>query len=163
MEGASDTGGARPLADGVEIRDARFDEIDELLPLMRAYCDFYESDPPDDGLRTMARALIEDSSQGVLLIARKGGSAVGFAAMDWKWSSLRGSRVGYLEDLFVTPDARGDGIADALIGICAERCRERALPVLQWLTAPDNLRAQSVYNRVGGTAGTFLEYELELG
>ena len=35
--------GPRKLAEGVEIRDAREDELDELLPLMRAYCDFYES------------------------------------------------------------------------------------------------------------------------
>ena len=26
-------------------------EVEELLPLMRAYCDFYEAYPPDEGLR----------------------------------------------------------------------------------------------------------------
>jgi hypothetical protein len=35
--------------------------------------------------------------------------------------------------------------------------------VITWLTAPDNDRAQAVYNRVGANADTFLEYELELG
>jgi len=34
--------------------------------------------------------------------------------------------------------------------------------VMSWLTAPDNQRAQAVYNRVGGTSEAFLEYELEL-
>jgi hypothetical protein len=34
--------------------------------------------------------------------------------------------------------------------------------VLTWITAPDNRRAQAVYNRSGAAAGTWLEYELEL-
>jgi GNAT superfamily N-acetyltransferase len=154
--------GPRPLADGVEIRPARPEEAEELLPLMRAYCDFYESSPPDEGLMEMMRTLIADPSQGALFIARDGTRAVGFAAVDWKWSSLKGARIGYLEDLFVDPDARGNGIADALIEICAERCRELGIPAMEWLTAPDNHRAQKVYDRTGATPETFIEYDLEL-
>ena len=32
---------------------------------------------------------------------------------------------------------------------------------MSWLTAPDNKRAQGVYDRIGAP-GAFLEYELEL-
>jgi GNAT superfamily N-acetyltransferase len=148
----------------MEIRDARPDEVEDVLPLLRAYCDFYESNPPDEGLREMARALIGNPSEGALFIARDAdGAAVGVATMDWKWSSTRGSRVGYLEDLFVSPDARGGGVAEALIGACAERCRERGAPVLMWQTATDNDRARAVYDRVGAVPETWIEYELELG
>lgn len=152
----------RALADGVEIRDARLEEAEELLPLMRAYCDFYEASPPDQGLLEMARALVTDPNQGALFIAREGGAAVGFAALDWKWSSLKGARIGHLEDLFVAPEGRGRGIADALIEACAERCRERGAPAMEWLTAPDNHRAQAVYDRTGAVAETFVEYDLGL-
>jgi GNAT superfamily N-acetyltransferase len=153
----------RPLDPAVEIREARADEIEDLLPLMRGYCEFYEADPDDAGLRAMARSLIEDSSQGFMLIARAAeGAALGFATVDWKWSMLKGARVGYLEDLFVSPEARGGGIADALIDACAQRCRERGMPALQWLTATDNHRAQKVYERTGAESGTYLEYDLEL-
>ena len=147
----------------MEIRPARTEEIEELLPLMRGYCDFYESSPSDDGLREMASALISDPERGALFIARTDdGEAAGFAAMDWKWSSLRGSRIGYLEDLFVSPDHRGGGYAEALIEACAARCRERGAPVLEWMTAPDNQRAQAVYRRVGATGSDWVEFELEL-
>src|SRR5436190_4928517 len=124
----------RPLADGVEIRPAREDEIDELMPLMRAYCDFYESSPSDDGLRNMLAILIKDSSQGTVFIARDDGRAVGVATLDWKWSSLKGARIGYLEDLFVDPQVRGKGIADSLIEICADRCRELGMAAMEWAT-----------------------------
>src|SRR5262249_39872609 len=110
--------GPRRLAEGVEIRPAREDEIEEMLPLIRAYCEFYETEPKDEGLRKMFQTLITDSSQGAVFIARDArhdGKAVGFATLDWKWSSLKAARTGYLEDLFVDPEARGKGIADALI------------------------------------------------
>src|SRR5881392_4312332 len=110
--------GSRALAEGVEIRPARTEEIEEMLPLIRAYCDFYETAPDDEGLRRMFETLIIDPSQGAVFIARDDGKAVGFATLDWKWSSLKAAKIGYLEDLFVDPDARGRGIADALIETC---------------------------------------------
>jgi GNAT superfamily N-acetyltransferase len=152
----------RELADGVEIRDARLEETEELLPLMRAYCDFYEASPPDEGLLELARTLIADPEEGSMFIAREGEQAVGFATLDWKWSSLKAAKIGYLEDLFVAPETRGRGIADALIEACAERCRQRGAPAMQWQTAPDNRRAQVVYDRTGAVADTYLEYDLKL-
>ena len=152
----------RRPAEGVEIRPAREDEIDDLLPLLRAYCDFYESSPTDEGVIAMVRTLITDPTQGAVFIARRDGRAIGFATLDWKWSMLKGARIGYLEDLFVDPDARGHGTADALIEICADHCRELGMPAMEWLTAPDNHRAQKVYNRTGAASDTYVEYDLEL-
>ena len=154
--------GPRRLAEGVEIRPAGEDEIEEMLPLIRAYCEFYGAEPNDDGLREMFRTMIAEPSQGAVFIARDNARAVGFAVLDWKWSSLKAARIGYLEDLFVDPEARGRGIADALIEICAERCRELGMPAMQWQTAPDNFRAQQVYNRIGAEFDSYLEYDLKL-
>ena len=154
--------GSKELAEGIEIRNARIEEIADLMPLMRAYCDFYESNPSDDGLRDFAEKMISDPKWGCLLIARRGKEAVGFAALAWKWSSLRGSLIGYLDDLFVDPDSRGLGIADALISLCAERALENGATTLVWLTADDNHTAQRVYDRLGGTYGVYREYEIEL-
>jgi GNAT superfamily N-acetyltransferase len=144
------------------IRPATEADLPALLPLIRAYCEFYETDPNDEGIRRMFETLITDPSQGAVFIARDGGRAVGFATLDWKWSSLKGARIGYLEDLFVDPETRGRGIADALIEVCADRCRELGMPALEWLTATDNYRAQKVYNRTGAESGTYMEYDLEL-
>jgi ribosomal protein S18 acetylase RimI-like enzyme len=154
--------GPRQLAEGVEIRPARTEEIEEMLPLIRAYCEFYETEPNDEGIRRMFETLITDPSQGAVFIARADGEAVGFATLGWKWSSLKGARIGYLEDLFVDPETRGRGIADALIDVCAAHCRELDMPALQWMTAPDNHRAQKVYNRTGADADSYVEYDLEL-
>jgi GNAT superfamily N-acetyltransferase len=139
-------------------------DLDALLPLMRGYCDFYGASPTDEGLTEMARAQIASpDSEGMLLVARDGdGPPIGFAAVGWKWSSLRGARVAIMEDLFVDPGARRSGAGQALIEAVAERARSHGAPALLWETALDNKRAQSVYERVGATGEAWLEYELEL-
>src|SRR5689334_7928545 len=84
-------------------------DVDELLVLMRAYCDFYEVSPPDGNLLAIARALIADPvNDGVQLIARDpSGRAVGFATVYWTWSTTSGCRIGIMNDLFVAADSRG--------------------------------------------------------
>jgi ribosomal protein S18 acetylase RimI-like enzyme len=145
------------------IRHASAEDVADLLPLFRAYCDFYEADPTDAGVEEMIRAAIDlPDDQAFLLMAEDGDESVGFAACSWKWSSLRGARIVVLEDLYVREGSRGEGHADSLIAASAALGKEHGAPVLTWLTAPDNVRAQAVYNRVGGTSEPFLEYELEL-
>ena len=164
---AADEAGPRPLAAGIEIRDGRVDDAEGLLPLMRGYCDHYEVNPPDAGLLELARTVATDPGQGQrdqgsIYVAEEDGRLIGFAVMDWKWASTAGARVAHLEDLFVDPDARGKGVADALIARCAERCRELGISSLGWMTAPDNHRAHKVYDRSGAQSSSWLEYELEL-
>jgi GNAT superfamily N-acetyltransferase len=140
-------------------------DLQELLPLMRAYCDFYEVAPGDEALLRMSRALIADPErEGVQLIARaEDGTPLGFATVFWSWTTLSASRLGVMNDLFVTPAARGSGAAEALIAACAERAAAHGATALGWQTAKDNLRAQAVYERVGGKREEWLDYSLETG
>lgn len=130
---------------------------------MRGYCDFYESNPSDEGLDAMIRDTIAlPDDQAFMLVAEDGDEVVGFAACVWKWSSLRGARIVFLDDLFVREASRGEGHADALIAAAAELAKAGGAPAMEWLTMPDNKRAQGVYNRIGGTSELLLEYELDL-
>jgi GNAT superfamily N-acetyltransferase len=140
-------------------------DLDELLPLLRGYCDFYEVDPPDDRLLALSRALIADPDcEGVQLLARDGeGRAVGFATVYWSWETLNAGRIGVMNDLFVAPEARGGGLAEALIEACRERCAAKGAGRLVWQTAKDNARAQAVYDRIGGKRSEWLDYSLEVG
>jgi GNAT superfamily N-acetyltransferase len=140
-------------------------DLDDLLPLMRAYCDFYEVAPPDDDLLALARALIADPDcEGVQLLARDdGGRAVGFATVYWSWETLGAARIGVMNDLFVAPEARGSGLAEALIEACRQRCAAKGARRLVWQTAHDNHRAQAVYDRIGGKRSEWLDYSLEVG
>jgi GNAT superfamily N-acetyltransferase len=145
------------------VRAATEADIEALAPLLRAYTDFYESDPSDAGLEAMARDVIAGPTErAFLLVATDDGEVVGFALNQWKWSSLRGARIVVLDDLFVAESARGHGHADALIEATAEVARSHGAPAISWFTMPDNKRAHTVYDRVGGVPETLIEYELEL-
>ncbi|HEV7494098.1 GNAT family N-acetyltransferase [Baekduia sp.] len=137
-------------------------DLDDLLPLMRAYCDFYEVAPSDAALLALSRALIADPQRdGIQLIARDGsGRAVGFATIYWTWQTLRAARAAVMNDLFVAESARGGGVAEALIAACADAARAHGAPHLLWQTAKDNHRAQAVYDRVGGRKSEWLDYDL---
>lgn len=138
-------------------------DLDALLPLVRAYCDFYDVKPTDAALLALSRALIADPErEGVQLIARVGGGAVGFATIYWSWATTSAARIGVMNDLFVAPDARGSGAADALIRACADECRQHGADELTWQTATDNARAQRVYDRLGATRSQWIDYSLNV-
>jgi GNAT superfamily N-acetyltransferase len=138
-------------------------DLEELLPLMRAYCDFYEVSPSDEALFALSRALIADPGRdGLQLLARSEGRAVGFATIYWSWATTIASRIGVMNDLYVEPAARGTGAADALIEACAEECRRRGAAELTWQTAKDNARAQRVYDRVGAERSEWVDYSLNV-
>jgi GNAT superfamily N-acetyltransferase len=143
--------------DRVELAD-----LDELLVLMRAYCDFYEVSPSDDELFALSRALIDDPEhEGLQLLARDArGRALGFATVYWSWSTTNACRVGVMNDLFVAENARGLGVAERLIEACRSECARRGARKLAWQTAPNNRRAQAVYDRIGATREQWVDYWL---
>ena len=117
--------------------------------------------PADDDLLAVSRALIADPErEGVQLLARADGDAVGFATVYWSWNTLAAARLGIMHDIFVTPDARGTGVADELIRACLEECRTHGAAELAWQTARDNARAQRVYDRMGATRSEWFDYSL---
>ena len=148
----------------IAIREATENDVAALLPLFRRYCTFYESDPTDEGIEAVIRAMITaPEDEAFLLVATdEAGEVVGFASCQWKWSVLRGAKVILLDDLFVADAARGAGYADALIEETAALGRRHGAPLVVWFTQVGNHRAQGVYDRVGGSSEQMLEYQLTL-
>ena len=157
-------GGPHRRAGRAALKIARVthDDVSDLLPLVRAYCDFYEVSPTDESLVEVTHALIAaPETEGVQLLARgDDGAAIGFATLYWSWDTLAAGRIGIMHDLFVTPAARGGGAADSLIGVCVEECAHHRAVRLAWQTARDNMRAHRVYERVGATRDEWLDYWL---
>jgi GNAT superfamily N-acetyltransferase len=65
-----------------------------------------------------------------------------------------------MNDLFVTPAARGLRVGERLIEACREQCRQRGAVSLGWQTALDNDTAQRLYDRVGALRERWLDYSL---
>jgi GNAT superfamily N-acetyltransferase len=144
------------------IMPAGTEDLEDLLSLMRAYCDFYEVSPPDAELRALSQALIDDPEhEGVQLIGRgSDGRPVGFATVYWSWSTTDACRIGVMNDLFVAETGRGQGLAEGLIEACRRACARHGARRMTWQTAPANVRAQAVYDRIGGTREQWIDYWL---
>ncbi len=137
-------------------------DLGELLPMMRAYCDFYEVAPAADDLEALARTLIADpTNEGIQLIARDEESRpLGFATVYWTWQTLNAARAAVMNDLFVAPDARGKGVGRALIEECRRHAREHGAAELVWETALDNETAQRLYDSLPTDKSTWFNYAL---
>jgi GNAT superfamily N-acetyltransferase len=148
----------------VSVTTVEESDLYDLLPLIRSYCDFYDVAPPDGKLIALSRSLLADpADEGIQLIARDDhGRIVGFATLYWSWSTFTASRIAILHDLFVSPDARRSGVAQALMTSCRDKASERGAQELTWQTAKDNAVAQSLYERLGAQRSEWVDYSLSL-
>ena len=144
------------------IARVRAGDVDEVMPLLRGYCEFYEAAPSEAALRGVCAALLEaPDTAGIQLLARlEDGTAVGLATLFWTFSTLNAGPIGLMNDLYVAPAARGRGIGATLIEACAGECMHHGAIALEWYTAPTNKRAQAVYDRTGASREEWINYSL---
>lgn len=105
--------------------------------------------------RGEARALIARAGEdaGLLLLgATSEGRLCAFALAFDLPEIIAGGRAGQLDDLFVAPEARGKGLARALIAELAGIGRTRGWSHLRWLVPRDNLRAKRLYAAIAEPA-----------
>ncbi len=53
----------------------------------------------------------------------------------------------YIDDMFVSPSARGQGIVDLMIQTVGDFAKEQGWDVVRWMTSETNYRARAVYDR----------------
>ncbi|HHL43592.1 MAG TPA: GNAT family N-acetyltransferase [Hellea balneolensis] len=63
----------------------------------------------------------------------------------------------YLEDLFTSKDARGQGVGRALIAAVHREAQKAGADQVYWLTESHNRRAQALYDKVA-TKTPFIKY-----
>jgi GNAT superfamily N-acetyltransferase len=108
----------------------------------------HEVSATEEGLREAlfgARPIIE------VLLAYNGHEPVGFALFFPIFSTFRGRPGLFLEDLFVDPAHRGQGIGTALLAALAGVARERGCIRLEWWVLKWNQPALQFYKRLGAT------------
>jgi|SRR5689334_14222832 len=138
-------------------------QLDALLPLIAAYQRFYEvEDVDDERNRAFFSRFVAPSDDGMLIGAWRGDELLGYACLYWTFTSLVPAEMVLMNDLYVAPEARGEGIGRSLIEASAKIARERGANHLQWVTAPDNATAQHLYDTTGARREPSIEYELEL-
>ncbi len=135
---------------------------DDWEVLWDAYLAFYEEDLDPQVTDATFRRLVDGKGHLHGAIARDAeGRAVGL--VHWLVHPSTWSTQGYcyLEDLFVSPDARAGGVGRALIDHVRTWASAAGAEKVYWLTAETNTTARALYDRVATRTG-FLHYELPL-
>lgn len=117
--------------------------------LYQGYAEFYGVTQTPEMRDKVWSWLFDHNAQSEGLVAvTEDGTVVGITHFRPFARPLSATTGGFLDDLFVSPDARGLGAADALIaGVKAEAVK-RGWSIVRWITAEDNYRARAVYDRM---------------
>ena len=117
--------------------------------LYRGYADFYEVAQSDE-MRDKVWSWLHDKdaeSEGLVAQAADG-TLLGLTHFRPFARPLSATTGCFLDDLFVSPDARGLGVADALVEGVRAIATERGWSVVRWITAENNYRGRGVYDRI---------------
>jgi GNAT superfamily N-acetyltransferase len=82
-------------------------------------------------------------------LAHLAGAAVGYAIVFETYSTFLALPTLYLEDLFVRPDSRGQGVGRALVVHCVAEALKRGCGRMEWSVLDWNASAQGFYERLG--------------
>jgi GNAT superfamily N-acetyltransferase len=132
-----------------QIRPATRADIPQILAFVRELAE-YEREP-EAVVATEAmleQALFEECSAEALM-AEIDGAAVGFALFFHNFSTWEGKKGIYLEDLYVTPSARGKGVGTALLAHIAGIALDRDCARFEWSVLDWNQSAIDVYRKIG--------------
>ena len=134
----------------IRLRVATRDDIALIAHFIRALADYeklLDEVRLDEGV--LAEKLFGPRPYAEVLIGEIDGKPQGFALFFHNFSTFEGRPGIYLEDLFVTPEARGSGLGTALLAELARLAVERDCARLEWSVLDWNQPSIGFYKALG--------------
>lgn len=130
------------------IRRIKISDSDLVVDLFDRYRMFYQqpSDPVLAGNYIRARL---DHNESVIFVALVEGTPVGFTQLYPYYSSIRAAKNWILNDLYVDRVYRKQKIGEALMQTAMDFAGQEGAAFMELETAPDNLVAQGLYEKLG--------------
>ena len=132
------------------IRPATPADVPTIMRFVRELAAFErEPDAVEATEPMLADALFGAQPAAEAVIAEGASGAVGFALFFHNFSTWKGKRGLYLEDLYVTPEARGQGVGAALLRHLAGLALDRGCARFEWSVLDWNEPAVRFYRALG--------------
>ena len=131
------------------IRTATLQDLDALSVLFDGYRVFYKQATDIDAAKAFLKARIEKNESVIFVSTTKAQQLTGFVQLYPLFSSTRMKRLWLLNDLFVDPTFRGQGISKLLIENSQSLCRETDACGLLLETAKTNDIGNKLYPSTG--------------
>jgi ribosomal protein S18 acetylase RimI-like enzyme len=123
-------------------------DLAQLHPLVEGYRAFYKQEANTKTEQYLLDRIANDEVVG--FIARTDeGEAVGFTLIYPTFSTVSLSHIWLLNDLFVVPEARGAGVASALMDTAEQAAKDAGATRIFLRTAHTNTPAQALYESRG--------------
>ena len=143
-----------------DVRPLSSSDWDSWRRLYLGYAEFYAVETNEDKLSTLFGWLLDPGHVCDGLVAANDDlSIVGLAHFRSMPSPLRGTEIGFLDDLFVDPLSRGSGVAEALLKEVDNIAGKRGWDVVRWITRDGNYRARGLYDRIA-VKSDWVTYEM---
>ncbi|WP_338068617.1 GNAT family N-acetyltransferase [Paenibacillus paeoniae] len=146
------------------VKQATLEQLEEVVQLFDAWRVFYGQPSDPEGARSFLFDRFEHSESVIFLaIDQVSGQAVGYTQLFPVFSSISMKRSWILNDLYVDESFRGRGAAQLLLDQVKRFGGLTKAKGIELSTAPDNLRAQALYEKNGYKRDEeFLHYFLTL-
>ena len=147
MKGTSDRKTCH--VEGFAAHAADLTDLEALLEFVKAYYEFDEIPYRSERIRTALGILLRDPSLGRVWIIRCGHKAVGHAILTFGYDLEFDGRQATITELFVAPEYRSRRLGHKMINLIEETCRQMGIGALELQVERDNVRAQSLYRKLG--------------
>jgi ribosomal protein S18 acetylase RimI-like enzyme len=141
------------------IAEADWSEWEELFV---AYGVFYETSFTPEVLEGVWHWLMDEAHPVSGFVAAQENTLVGFAHLRETPDTFEAASSWFLDDLYTRPEARGHGVARALIQALSEHAASHGGGTIRWITASDNTTAQGLYDHLANRT-SWVMYEKEAG
>lgn len=133
------------------LRVAAEADVEAILGLIRGLADFEQlSHEVTADAETLRRSLFGERRVAEVVLAERGGAPVGFALFFHNFSTFLGRSGIYIEDLYVAPAHRRQGIGRGLLSFIARQAEARGCGRLEWSVLDWNKPAIAFYRKLGG-------------
>jgi ribosomal protein S18 acetylase RimI-like enzyme len=132
----------------VAVRRATAADLDLVGPLFDAYRQFYGCAADPDVARRFVGERLE-RGESVVFVAVAEGRGVGFVQLYATFTSIGAKRAWILNDLYVAPEARRQGVGRQLMDAARRMAEDTGAAWLELATAKNNHGAQALYRECG--------------
>ena len=133
----------------VQIRAAAAADIPVILQFIRELAAYEKLSHEVVATEALLQEWIFEKQKAEVLLAEQNGKPVGFALFFHNFSTFLGRAGIYLEDLYVTPAARGNGVGKRLLQALASVAVERGCGRLEWSCLDWNIPSIGFYRSIG--------------
>ncbi|QKE64800.1 GNAT family N-acetyltransferase [Aquipseudomonas campi] len=133
----------------MRVVQAGVNDLDELVGLFAGYLEFYEVPRAAGEIAKFIGARLQRDDSTLFIARNEQGVAQGFVQLYPLFSSLSMAPAWLLNDLYVAPSARRQGVAEALMNAARAHGVATGACGLQLETAKTNLGGQALYEKLG--------------